>query len=184
MAAIVETDMPLDRALLEQFRDQSGRNLAELTDAQPQVVVFLRHSGCPFCRQAASDIAAQAEAIAATGAGIVLVHMMPETEAATFFGRFGVAQFPRISDPDQRLYEAFDLRNGTVWQLLGPKAWWEGAKSVLGRGQGVGWPTGNVLRLPGSFLVSRGRILKAYRSETSSDRPDYTAIAACELPTR
>lgn len=184
MTAIVTTDVTLDRTLLGEFRDQSGKSLAELTDSQPQVVVFLRHSGCPFCRQAATDISAQAAAIAKAGAGIVLVHMMPEPEAAAFFGRFGVAQFSRISDPAQRLYEAFELRNGTAWQLLGPKVWWEGAKSVLGKGLGVGVPVGNVLRLPGSFLVYRGKMLKAYRSETSSDRPDYTELAACELPTK
>lgn len=173
-------NVPIDAAVLASKCDQRGVSLAELSASRQQMVVFLRHAGCTFCRQAVADIVRDAPAIEAGGTGIVLVHMMTEAEAAPFFTRYGAERFSRISDPGQSLYRSFGLANGSVWQLLGPKNWWEGAKAFLGEGHGVGIPAGNVQQMPGSFLIHEGRILKAFRNETASDRPDYVALGACE----
>lgn len=183
MADIVACNEPLNRDLLNRFRDQSGRTLSEITDERPHLVVFLRHAGCTFCRQAVADVVSQSESITRSGMGIVLVHMMPEADAEAFFKAFHADGFARISDPSQQLYEAFDLRNGSLLQLIGPSTWWRGAKALFGEGHGIGVPVGNVARLPGSFVVYRGRMLSAFRGETSSDRPDYAELAACSLPT-
>ena len=37
-------------------RAESGRTLLELVDAGPVLLVFLRHFGCSFCRQAIDDV--------------------------------------------------------------------------------------------------------------------------------
>lgn len=183
MGEVVACNQALDRNLLERFRDQSNRPLAELTDERPQLIVFLRHSGCTFCRQAVADVVRQSPEIQHHGTGIVFVHMMAETEAGPFFRSLGAGDITRISDPEQELYESFGLANGSLWQLVGPAAWWRGAKAFLAERHSVGWPVGNLARLPGTFVVYRGRILYACRGETSSDRPNYAALAACPLPT-
>ncbi len=180
MAKIESLSLPIDQAVLVSTCDQHGVSLADLSATRQQLVVFLRHAGCTFCRQAVADIVRDAATIEAGGTGIVLVHMMTEAEAVPFFARYGAERFSRISDPSQALYRAFGLANGSVWQLLGPKNWWEGAKAFLGEGHGVGIPAGNVQQMPGSFLIHDGRILKAFRNETASDRPDYVTLGACE----
>jgi peroxiredoxin len=174
------TDAPFipDATALENFKDQSGRSLRQLSDEQPCLVVFLRHAGCTFCREAVTDLVRDRERIVASGSRVVLVHMMPESDAAPFFKRYGAGDWSRVSDPEQKLYDAFEIPNGSFAQLLGPKNWWWGAKALFGKGHAVGWPVGNVRRLPGSFLLHHGRVEKAFRGDSSSDRPDYCELAA------
>ena len=175
------TDHQPDPAVLENTRTQDGVSLAELSRQRPQLVVFLRHSGCPFCRQALADLKEKRQAIAAAGTGLVLVHMQTDAEAAEFFAGYGLNDVPRISDPERLLYREFDLQRGSLRQVAGPATWWRGLKAVVS-GQGPGRPVGDVLQMPGAFLIHQGRILRAYRHESSSDRPDYDSLATGELP--
>ena len=39
------------------IRTESGVSLLALTEASPVLLVFLRHFGCSFCRQALSQVA-------------------------------------------------------------------------------------------------------------------------------
>jgi peroxiredoxin len=167
----------LDPAALENARDQTGLTLADLSRQKPQLVVFLRHQGCTFCRQALADLAEHRAAIAAGGTGLVLVHMEPEASAAELFARYGLADVPRIADPARRLYKAFEVRRGGVLQVVGPAVWLPGLKALLD-GHLPGIPSGHLSQLPGAFLVHEGRIVRAFRGETSADRPDYCALAA------
>ncbi|HTI52262.1 MAG TPA: SelL-related redox protein [Planctomycetaceae bacterium] len=167
----------LDPAVLEDARTQGGSSLAELSRQQPQLVVFLRHAGCTFCRQALADIAANHAAITAAGTGLVLIHMESDAGAAALFAQYGLADVPRISDPERRLYQAFALKRGGMMQVAGPAVWFSGLKALAG-GNLPGIPSSDVFQLPGAFLVHDGEIVRAFRAETSADRPDY-----CELAT-
>ena len=106
---------------MERAFTQSGQTLGMLSRERPTLVVFLRHSGCTFCRQALADIAARRSAIEVGGAGIVLVHMGDDASAATFFSEYGLGDVARISDPHRLLYRAFELRRGSLWQLFAPQ---------------------------------------------------------------
>ena len=61
-------------------------------------------------------------------------------------------------------------------QLLGPTVWWRGFKAWL-QGHSVGPIDGNVFRMPGTFLVLDGEVVRSYRHKTAADRPDYVALA-------
>ncbi|HUP78431.1 MAG TPA: hypothetical protein VM260_07675 [Pirellula sp.] len=50
--------MKLDEAL-NMTTTTSGQSISQLSLIRPQLVVFLRHSGCTFCRQALADLAKQ-----------------------------------------------------------------------------------------------------------------------------
>ncbi|MDB5390763.1 MAG: alkyl hydroperoxide reductase/Thiol specific antioxidant/Mal allergen [Planctomycetaceae bacterium] len=169
----------LQAALLE-AKTQSGISLDELSRRSPVLVVFLRHAGCPFTREAISELAAQQKSIAIAGTVLVFVHMLEESAAAPLFELRGMGDVLRISDPTQKLYQAFELRRGSVWQVAGPGTWWRGLKTVLS-GNGFGVPAGDILQLPGAFLLQDGRIVKAFRHKTSSDRPNYQELARCPL---
>lgn len=167
--------LPLAEAM-EKYRDQNGVSLAELSRQQPRLVVFLRHSGCTFCREALDDIKRQRTGIEAKGMGIVLVSMSDDAAAQSFFGKYGLDDLPRVSDPGRDLYSAFDLNRGGFWQLLGPSVWFRGAKAFFG-GHGVGKIEGDVRQMPGTFVIADGRIVKAHPYKTAGDRPDYAAFA-------
>ncbi len=169
-------------------RTQVGTTLLDLSAESPLMLVFLRHFGCTFCREALADLAAQRRAIEALGVRIALVHMSSEAAAERFFTRYGLADIDRVSDPNQNLYRAFGLARGRLGQLFGPKAWIRGFEAGILRRHGIGLLQGDGFQMPGVFLVFHGEVITSYRHVSAADRPDYLAIAEGEVggisPTR
>jgi hypothetical protein len=89
---------------------------------------------------------------------------------------------PRVSDPEARLYRAFQLNRGKLSQFLGPAVWWRGFQSFILNRHPVGKPIGDPAQMPGVFLIQNGRILRSYFHQTSADRPDYVALATVAAP--
>jgi peroxiredoxin len=169
---------PFD-ATLESAVTQHGESLASLSRSAPTLVVFLRHLGCAFCREALSDVARARPELEADGTTIVLVHQSPDDEAASFFAGYGLDDVPRIADPDLALYRAFGLRRGGAGELLSPTVVARAAAALV-RGHGPGRPRGDTRQLPGVFLLRDGEIVASFRHETAADRPDYAGIARCD----
>ncbi|MBT4865995.1 MAG: redoxin domain-containing protein [Planctomycetaceae bacterium] len=159
---------------------QSGESLLELSRSSRLLIVFLRHGGCPFCRETLAQLADCREEVEATGVRLALVHMMPDEEAHRLFTKYGLADVARISDPEQKLHGALSLNKGSALDVMGPKVWWAGFKSVLIGGHRFGRPSGDVFQLGGAFLVHNGEILAAHRSKTSFEQPEFIALAKGE----
>jgi peroxiredoxin len=172
------------QATLHRGHMLSALSLRELSDKTPTLVVFLRHLGCPFCRQTLAEIVQQRKAIEAKGIAIVLVHQSHPLKAAKFFEKFGLdepEQIWHISDPERRLYATFELARGKLGQLLGFRELTQGFKFAILKGRFFGLPQGDSKQLGGAFLFYRRRILKAFRSTRASDRPDCSDVAACTI---
>jgi len=166
---------------LAMTRTNTGRTLLELSRDDGRrhgvLLVFLRHLGCTFCREALHDVAKKRAEIESTNVRIVLVHMAPSNEqAAELFEKYGLADLPRVSDPYQTLYRAFELDRGTLRQLFGLKCFLRGLPAFL-KGHGVGRLVGDGFQMPGVFLVKDGVVAHAFRHRSAADRPDYCAIA-------
>lgn len=158
-------------------KDQTGQSLDQLSDQSPVLVVFLRHFGCTFCREALSDLSKQRPQIEAAGTTIALVHMGTEEEANFMLDRYGLAKIHHISDPLRRTYRAFALRRGSFGQLFGWKVWLRGFRSGILEGHGLGKLQGDGFQLPGVFLLDRGQVISEYRHQSAADRPDYRQFA-------
>jgi peroxiredoxin len=167
----------LDPALLASFSASNGRTLAEITADASTLIVFLRHFGCTFCMEAAADIAKQRDAIEQLGTGIVFVHMSRNANAEAFFQRYGMPDALHISDPQCRLYDAFDLKRGTLGQLFGPKVFARGINAFLTGGHAVGKLQGDGFQMPGVFLMRGNAILAGFRHAHAGERPDYLRLA-------
>lgn len=115
---------------------------------------------------------------------MAFVHMGTEDEARPFFAAYGMEAVPRVSDPQASLYREFGLARGGVTQVLGASVWTRGMKAFLSGGHTAGKPIGDPWQMPGVFLVHRGKILREFRHDSSSDVPDYTELATCPLPAR
>lgn len=168
--------LPLDMAL-SLYLDPQGTNLLEASREQPQFLVFLRHFGCTFCREALADLAAMNARLQEAGTRLVLVHMSEENEACELFDRYGLEGVTSISDPDRVLYRAFALRRGSPTQLLGWSVWKRGWDAGVKQGHGIGWLRGDAAQMPGAFVVSRGHVVAQFVHETAADRPDYVVLA-------
>lgn len=154
-----------------------GRSLWDMSHESPLLVIFLRHLGCTFCKEAVRDAAAQRADLQAAGAKIVFVHMSPEKQAQPFFQKYGVADVERISDPDRHLYRTFGLERAGVKELLSPKVWLRGLSAIVA-GNPPGIPRGDTLRMPGAFIVNRGKIAKSFFHRTIAERPDLARLSA------
>jgi peroxiredoxin len=163
--------------------DNGGLSLAERSDSTPVLVVFLRHGGCTFCREALSDIRDKRPTIERAGTATCLVHMMNDDEARKLFASYGLDDLPRISDPDRSLYHAFGLEQGRIGQLLNWKVWWRGIVAGIIHRHGAGRLMGDGRQMPGVFLLEKNRIVRSFRHRTAADRPDYIEVSGCSLET-
>lgn len=160
----------------EQFRSQHGQTIAELSRRSDVFVLFLRHSGCTFCREALADLARQRQVLEAREVIPVLVHMGGNRSSGSFFARYGLEDLHRFSDPNCTLYRSYQLGRGRLGQLFGPAVWWRGFKASILAGHGIGKLKGDGFQLGGAFVVRDNRIVQSFRHQSSADRPSY-----CEL---
>jgi len=170
---------------IRRFRDQFGVTIHDRSFERPVILVFLRHMGCTFCLQALQDLHDELSAIRAKGYEPVIVHMSGEPDARPVLVRYGLEMLPRVSDPEQLLYRAFELKRGSFLQLFGPRAWIGGLRATLG-GHFFGGLKGDGFQMPGAFVIRVGRIDTAMRHRSVADRPSFTELAAqgCSINAR
>lgn len=163
--------------LLDQKRTGQGASLAVLSLLSPVLVVFLRHPGCTFCREALSDVSAQRARIEAGGTRIVLVHHGDREAAVKLLEQYDLQGMDLIYDEDLALYRAFGLRKGRLRQLAGPKVVMRGLMAGAVRGHGIGAIGGDPSQMPGVFLIHNCAVVRSFRHRSAADRPDYAALS-------
>ena len=143
--------------------------LSDLWQRHPIALVFVRHSGCTFCRTQAAELREAYPAIQAAGGEVVLVTMDGPATLPALKAQLELP-FPCLSDPGQAGYRAFQCPRGSLWAVAGPPMWGRAIKSLFANG--MGWVRGDTMQLPGSFVIDRsGTIRFAHRSQTSADWP-------------
>jgi len=171
-------------AIWEEMRTQNGgESLARIAELQPVLLIFLRHFGCSFCREAIADISRQRQQFEMKGVRIVFVHMAPKRETAErFFRKYKLFPIDHISDPEKRFYHAFGLGRGTPAQLFGLMNWIRGFQAGVVEGHGFayqGEDIGDGFQMPGVFVLQKGTVKHAFIHRHAWDRPDYDAIVDC-----
>ena len=166
--------------LLKYYRDQSNKNLWEISFDSKTLVVFLRHTGCVFCREALSDISKLLKNGQLKDFNIVLVHMSHDPDARSLFTKYDLGSVSRIADRDQKLYRAFGLKRGNIIQLFGPKNWVRGLSAIF-TGYFQAKVDGDGYQMPGIFIIYRGEIIRSFIHKSASDRPDYKEFASCKI---
>ena len=167
-------------AVLASIRTESGANLLELAQASPVLLVFLRHFGCSFCRQAISDVADLRGELNHRGVQPVFVHLGTPERAKQFFDYYGIGDVERISDPEAAIYQhpVFQLSRTNPWSnLLQPMVWMGWLKGAIFR-HGIGKIEGNGHQMPGIFFLKGGKIVRHFRYRTIADEPDYLKLVA------
>ena len=162
---------------LRAAKTQRGESLFELSRQQELLIVCLRHAGCTYCREALDDLAKQMPTIRKAGARPIVVHMGTVEQGEALVRKYGLADIDHVSDPERRVYRGLELRLGTLSQLMGLRTFWRAIVGGTVFRYGFGRFVGNGLQMPGAFLVRDGRIVKAFRHESPSDRPDYAGMA-------
>lgn len=155
------------------MRTNQGDSLRDLSAHQPLLLFFMRHTGCPFCRESLARLGRIRRKIEEGGTKLVLIHMSSDSHAQMFLSQFGLAGVARISDPRRSLYRAFGLQRGSLWQVIGPQLWARGFAALLRHGQSLSRKGGDLFQLSGLFLVFHGHVVRSFLHQTAGDMPDY-----------
>lgn len=156
-----------------------GNTLQAISSDEPVLLIFLRHFGCTFCREALADIARRREEIESEGVRIVFVHMTNNEIAERYFSRYDLENAEHISDPQCKFYKAFGLVKGNFNQLFGLQSWIRGFQAGVVDGHGIGPMLGDGFQMPGVFVLQNGDIKESFIHKLASDRPDYNELIKC-----
>jgi hypothetical protein len=162
---------------LASVRTETGLTLHSLVEASPVLLIFLRHFGCSFCRQAISDIAGLRGELAMRGVRPLFVHLGTPERAKPFFDYYGIGDVARVSDPTGALYRhpAFAVpRTSWLGQVVNPVVWWAWLSGGLRHGIGTIQEDGD--QMPGLFFLKDAKIVRRYRYRTIADEPDYLRL--------
>lgn len=159
-----------------------GENLHQLSQEQALFVVFLRHFGCTFCMETLSDLVKQRQQIINSGYKLIFIHLSnDEAKAEAFFSHYGLQEESRIADPSGKLHEAFEIKKGNIWQLLGPRVLWRFFVVGILKGLGINKIQGDVTLLPGTFVLHKGVVVAAFRGSNSADKTHMAALESCQI---
>lgn len=166
----------VDDQLFRRMQTNVGKNLYEHSMERPIMLVFLRHFGCTFCREALADISEKREVLESLGAKLVFVHMAESEIAERYFSRYNIPEAIHVSDPECNFYRAFGLMKGSFTQLFGLQTWIRGFQAGLMEGHGIGPQLGDGFQMPGVFVIQDGELKEAFIHKLASDRPDYEGL--------
>ncbi len=171
--------MIVDSSVLSQMVTNTGVKLSTLSNEKAVLLVFLRHFGCTFCREAMDDLSKIRHELEEDGVQIVLVHMSDDETADIYLHRFNLDGIPYVTDPECFFYEKFGLVKGNFKQLFGLSVWMRGIDIMLREGYGIGRFIGDGFQMPGVFLLQHGGVVNSFIHQLASDRPDYEELVSC-----
>jgi peroxiredoxin len=179
MAAGMDTSDEVAR-LLASIRTESGASLLSLAEASPVLLVFLRHFGCSFCRQAISDVAELRGELDRRGVRPVFVHLGTPERAKPFFEYYGIGDVERVSDPEAAVYQnsVFAIsRIHPVLTLFQPSVWIGWLKGALFK-HGIGAIKEDGKQMQAIFFLKGPKIVREFRYKTIADEPNYLKLVA------
>lgn len=163
---------------LTRVRDEQGRALSDVFAKRKVLLVFVRHSGCTFCREALKQLQTIKPKLDQANTMLAVVHLGPPGDPDGFFKRYQLGDdVVRISNPECTLFRAFGLMRGRFRQLFGWRVWLRGFKSAILAGNGFGKLVGDGFQMPGAFLLDNGKIVAEHRHKNAADEPDYWQLA-------
>jgi len=152
----------------------SNLSLAELSEKAKLLLIYVRHSGCTFCRAHLAEIAKEHELILKQGAVVVIAGLSSADDLKELLRSYPINGAMVLSDPDRILARALGARRASLFQLFGPKELW----SALVRGAlfkyGIGRVSSDPLQLGGTFVIHRAKVIFS--------KPAKSASEICPLP--
>ena len=163
---------------LASIRTESGASLLELAEASPVLLVFLRHFGCSFCRQAISDVAELRPELDKRGVRPVFVHLGTPERAKPFFDYYGIGDVERVSDPEAKIYQlpVFAIsRIHPALTLFQPAVWAGWLKGAIFK-HGIGAIREDGKQMQAIFFLKGPKVVREFRYKTIADEPNYLKL--------
>ncbi len=111
-------------------------------------------------------------------ANVVLIGQGRPEYAVDFCSRREVP-WPCTVAPGNEAYREFDLERGSLLAVSGPKQVLRGARHIFDREMHQGKPRGDVMQLPGTFVIDTSGVVRyAHRNREASDNPPNEEVLA------
>jgi peroxiredoxin len=142
----------------------------------PLVVMFMRHFGCPFCREHLMRMGRALPQFEAAGAELVAIFQYGAEATEAFCASRGVP-FDCLGDPLREGYGEVSLGRGKrknlyTWGVA--KAWVRNAAAGNLGGRPKGADRG---QMPGTFVIGTdGRVRLAHYNASSEDNPSVERV--------
>lgn len=109
---------------------------------------------------------------------LLFVYQGDEQAGEEFFQRYW-PEARAVSDPKNRLYEAFGLERAGFRELFNPEVM-ACSISAASKGNFVGKPVGDARMMPGAFLIENGEVVWQHTYRHIADHPDFASVRAIE----
>jgi hypothetical protein len=151
-----------------------GKSLRQHSIHSNVIVVFVRHSGCTFCRQWLSQISDLAPVWAQSGHSLVIVTQSTFELGTALAAEYGLSGASIISDPDRRLYAALAFERATLRSFFRLSLWTSGFREAIVNRHGVGSLDGDGFQLGGYVILKRGQITDRWIAHNFEDQPNWS----------
>ncbi len=175
----MKSPVDIDLSDLEESRLSENLSLIKLSHQQPLMLIFLRHLGCVFCREALEDISKARHELEQRGFRLVFVHMEDWEMGKEYLDKYGLSDCLHIADPKCVLYEKFGLGKASFTQLMGFQTLVKGFGKGVDLAQFGGKAFGDAFQMPGIFCLQEGKIEAYFIHDKVWERPDYVNLADC-----
>lgn len=170
-----------DAAELAEVRlpDAAGNEtrLGDLWSERPAVLVWLRHYGCPFCRQYIARLAERYGEFESRDIALVAIGMGDPREATDFLGGRDVP-FPLLVDGGQETYRKLELTRSFLGSN-GPKVWFKALQAAVFEGNKMSVAKQDQSQLGGAMAVAPGGQIKyLHRARNSADNAPIDDLLA------
>ncbi|HEY1016680.1 MAG TPA: AhpC/TSA family protein [Herpetosiphonaceae bacterium] len=125
--------------------------LPELWRERPALLFFMRQLGCGLCRQQLLRLRDLAGEFEAAGCGIAVI-IMGDGRMAQGLRELYKLPFTVYADSTHGAYDAFDIGEGSLWDVLGPHIVARQALTAL-NGMKPMWGAGSIRQLGGLVLI-------------------------------
>ncbi len=140
------------------------------------LLVFLRHSGCTFCRETLAALGSAKKLFSDLNCQIVLIHLSSDQSIFELAVKYQIGDYISVSDPQKTLYQSVGLKRGRFMELLGPREIFLGVKGLIA-GHGIGKVEGDPFQLAGVFLWDGKSMNEIHRAKHAGDLPNFKEIS-------
>jgi peroxiredoxin len=160
--------------------------LSSLWRKKPVLLNFIRHFGCPQCKQMLDMLGEMRLDLAKQGLSLAVITQGTPAETQVFCSRHAAGVFC-YCDPERKAYAAYGLgRGGLRETFLSWRVWQANARAKREKGYRVELPPPgqDAFQMAGSFVIGKdGRIRLPYYYDDIADHPDATLLLQGVLQT-
>ncbi len=141
----------------------------------PVVLFFMRQLGCGLCRQQLLRLKDHAAQFTAQGCRVAVVIMGDGTMAQGLRSLYSLP-FPVYADAAMSAYGAFDIGEGSLWDVINPNVVARQIGTAL-KGMRPMWGAGSIKQLGGIVLLNQqGNILYHYIANPIYKYPPWSEV--------